>query len=190
MTDHTDHADYFDYLRSRSRLGLLYRRLMLYPRLARHVSGRVLDVGCGIGDFLEFRPGTVGVDVNPHAVEWCRRRGLECRLMEADHLPFPDGGFDGVMLDNVLEHLTAPEPLLDEIRRVLEPGGRLLVGVPGLRGYECDRDHKVYYDEAGLKRVVSDAGFSLKRIFYTPFRSAWVAARLPQFCLYGVFESA
>lgn len=184
----TNHADYFDYLRSRSRLGLLYRRLLLYPRLARHVSGRVLDVGCGISDFLEFRRGTVGVDVNPHAVEWCRRRGLDCRLMEADRLPFPDGGFDGVVLDNVLEHLTAPEPLLGEIRRVLVPNGRLLVGVPGERGYECDPDHKVFYGEADLQRVAGAAGFSCRGVFHTPMKSRWLAARLPQYCLYGIFE--
>ena len=184
----TEHADYFEYLRSRSHLGLLYRRLLLYPRLAHYASGRVLDVGCGIGDFLAFRPGTVGVDVNAHAVEWCRRRGLDCRLMEADRLPFLDGGFDGVVLDNVLEHLTAPEPLLNEIYRVLVSGGRLLVGVPGERGYGCDPDHKVFYGDADLRRVVGAAGFACSRLFHTPLKSRWLASWMPQYCLYGVFE--
>lgn len=184
----TDHVNYFEYLRNRSHLGLLYRLLLLYPRLVRHVLGRVLDVGCGIGDFLAFRPGTVGVDVNPHAVEWCRRRGLDCRLMEADCLPFPDGDFDAVVLDNVLEHLAAPEPLLDEISRVLVPGGRLLVGVPGERGYGCDPDHKVFYGEDDLRRVVGAAGFSCLGVFHTPMKSRWLDSRLPQYCLYGIFE--
>lgn len=184
----TGHADYFEYLRNRSRLGLLYRRRLLYPSLIRHVWGRVLDVGCGIGDFVEFRPGTVGVDVNPHAVAWCRRRGLDCQLMETDRLPFPAGGFEGVVLDNVLEHLAAPEPLLSEIHRVLLPGGRLLVGVPGECGYACDSDHKVFYGETDLRRVVGAAGFSCGGVFHTPMRSRWLASWLPQYCLYGIFE--
>ena len=74
--------DYFEYLRRRSLLGFLYRKLWLYPRLAREVSGRVLDVGCGVGDFMIYRPGTAGVDVSLHAVEWCCQRGLSAKLME------------------------------------------------------------------------------------------------------------
>ena len=184
----TEHADYFNYLRGRGRLGLLYRRFFLYPRLARLLSGRVLDVGCGIGDFLRFRRGTVGVDVNPHAVEWCRQHGMDCQPMESDHLPFVDDSFDGVVLDNVLEHLVRPLPLLAEIHRVLKPGGRLLIGVPGPRGYACDADHKVFYAEADLERALAAADFSMKYIFYTPWKSKWLASRLPQYCLYGVFE--
>lgn len=184
----TQHADYFEYLRSRSRLGLLYRQRLLYPRLAQHVIGRVLDIGCGIGDFLDFRPGTVGVDVNPHAVEWCRQRGLDCHLMLLDHLPFPGASFDCAMLDNVLEHLSEPVPLLNEIRRVLVPGGRLIVGVPGRCGYDLDPDHNVFYDESNLRRVVCAAGFSCSHVFHTPFKSRWLASWLPQYCLYGIFE--
>lgn len=183
-----EHTHYFDYLRSRGRLGLLYRRMFLYPRLTRYLVGRVLDVGCGIGDFVGFRSDTVGVDVNPHAVEWCLQQGLECKLMETDSLPFPNSSFDGIVLDNVLEHLTAPEPLLSEIRRVLVSGGRLLVGVPGERGYECDPDHKVFYGEADLRRVVGATGFSCRGVFHTPIKSRWLASWLPQYCLYGIFE--
>lgn len=184
----TEHAEYFEYLRSRSRLGLLYRQRLLYPRLAQYVSGRALDVGCGIGDFLKFRSGTVGVDVNPHAVKWCRQRGLDCHLMVAGHLPFPDASFDCAVLDNVLEHLAEPVLLLGEIRRILIPSGRLLVGVPGRRGYELDPDHKVFYDESSLRRVVGTAGFSCCHVFHAPFKSGWLASWLPQYCLYGVFE--
>ncbi len=61
---------YLAYLKNCSKLGLLYRRHWLYPRLCCYLRGRVLDVGCGIGDFVAFRPETVGVDINPVTVAW------------------------------------------------------------------------------------------------------------------------
>lgn len=183
-----EQAEYFHYLRRRSLSGLLYRKYYLYPRLNCHLSGRVLDVGCGIGDFLAYRSGTVGVDVNTYAVDWCRQRGLDARLMATDHLSFDDASFHAVMLDNVLEHLSEPTGLLLEIRRVLAPGGRVLVGVPGKLGYTCDSDHKVFYDESNLSRVMSDAGMHRMAILYMPFKWDWLDDKLPQYCLYGLFE--
>lgn len=179
---------YFGHLRRRSRLGLAYRRWWLYPRISRHLAGRVLDVGCGIGDMLRFRPGTIGVDVNPLAVDWCRRHGLPASVMPRDRLPFEDESFDGVLLDNVLEHLFEPRPLLDEVRRVMVVGGALVAGVPGRRGYSSDPDHKVFYDEPALRRVMRDAGLRSQRVFHMPLSSRVLEKRLRQYCVYGVFR--
>lgn len=183
-------AEYFDYLRHRSLPGLLYRRFYLYPKLSRQLTGRILDVGCGIGDFLACHPGAVGVDVNTYAVDWCRKRGLDARLMMENNLPFEDGSFDSVVLDNVLEHLSDPSSLLSEIRRVLTPGGRVLVGVPGTLGYTCDSDHKMFYNESSLRQVMESAGLKQLTVFYMPMKWNWLDTRLPQYCLYGVFERA
>jgi SAM-dependent methyltransferase len=179
---------YYLYLRQRSRLGLLYRRYWLYPRLNRHLRGQTLDVGCGIGDFLAYRPGTVGADINPATVEWCRHQGLNAHLMAADVLDFADGSFDSATLDNVLEHLTAPVPLLRDIYRVLRLHGALVVGVPGQYGYTVDPDHKIFYDEALLVSTLDAAGFALQQIFHTPWRSNWLNLHMRQYCIYGVFQ--
>lgn len=184
----TDTDQYFDYLNRRSRLGYWYRRGWLYPQLKRHLRGRVLDIGCGIGDMLRSRPDTVGVDINPATVAHCRKQGLDARLMEANRLPFEDGSFDGAILDNVLEHIEQPQPLLAETRRVLRQGATLLVGVPGERGYSVDPDHKVFYDAAGLERTVSDAGFEVSRILGMPLPLDSLSRRLKIYCLYGVFR--
>ncbi len=184
----SDYAAYFDYLRRRSSLGWLYRRYWLYPRLCRHLHGRVLDVGCGIGDLLRYRGNTVGVDINPMTVDWCRRQGLDARLMIEASLPFDTGEFDGVVLDNVLEHIQAPQQLLGDIRRVLRVGGTLLVGVPGQQGFAMDSDHKVFYSEADLRRVIAAEGFSPLMVIHMPLKSDWLEARMPQYCLYGVFQ--
>lgn len=184
----TGQTDYFGYLRERRLSGLLYRRLWLYPRLCRRLSGRVLDVGCGIGDFLRFRPGTIGVDVDANSVAWCRGLGLDAQLMPPDCLPFADEAFDGVVLDNVLEHLASPLALLGEIRRVLRKKGTLVVGVPGSRGYAADPDHKIPYDEQALVACLRHSGFDCEQIMHMPCRSDFLEARLRQYCLYGLFR--
>jgi SAM-dependent methyltransferase len=184
-----DHDIYFDYLMRRSRLGQFYRRHLLYPRLVKRLRGRLLDVGCGIGDMISFHQDSVGVDINQRTVDYCRQRGAEAYVMEPDRLPFAESTFDSLLLDNVLEHIAEPEPLLAEARRVLRPGGRLLVGVPGQRGWDSDPDHKVHYDEAALVTRMAASGFRIKELFHTPmFRSAWLSDRVRQYCIYGVFD--
>lgn len=185
----TQHDEYFQYLRQRSRIGHLYRQRVLYPRLISRLFGRLLDVGCGIGDMLAFRPNSVGVDINEHAVAYCRSLGLDAHVMTPDHLPFDNGSFQAVLLDNVLEHIVEPSPLLEEIHRILPAGGRLLVGVPGIRGWHSDPDHKVFYDEASLVDRVGSNGFQVVETFYTPLgRSDWLSRHVRQYCVYGAFE--
>jgi SAM-dependent methyltransferase len=189
MTHEQD--QYFEYLMRRSRLGHAYRRHVLYPRLVKRLRGRMLDVGCGIGDMLAFRPDSVGVDINERTVAYCRAHGLEAHVMQPDRLPFDAGSFDSVLLDNVLEHIAQPTPLLAEVHRVLKAGGRLLVGVPGVRGWHSDPDHKVMYDQASLVDRVCEAGFEGAEVFHTPlFRSAWLSGKVRQYCIYGAFDRA
>ena len=189
MSDDASYDDYFLHLANRSWRGALYRRHWLYRRIAKRLRDETLDLGCGIGDMLEYRPGTIGVDINPRTVNFCRQRGLPAHQMEPDRLPFPDASFDSVLMDNVLEHIAEPEPVLAEVRRVLRPGGRLVVGVPGRRGWDSDPDHKVFYDERSLEQRLVTAGFALRELFHTPLvRSAWLDRRLRQYCVFGVFE--
>lgn len=106
--------------------------------LAGDVSGRqVLDAGCGSGPLfaaLRDRGAIVtGFDSSTKMVELARRRlGADAALHVADvdsPLPFPDGAFDDVIASLVLHYLedwTAP---LAELRRVLRPGGRLIMSV-------------------------------------------------------------
>ena len=185
-----DRADYSEYLRRRRRLRRLIYRFCIYPRIAGRLSGRVIDVGCGIGDFLAFRPGTVGVDVNPHNVDYCLQRGLDARVVGAGEYPFADASFDGAVMDNVLEHIADTVPTLTEIRRVLRRGGVLIVGVPGHRGHMHDPDHKHFYEENTLTACVEQGGlFKLRDFFYTPLcKSTWLSRHLRQYCIYGVFN--
>ena len=184
--------EYFRYLRGRSRVGALYRQWWLYPRVAKRLRGRCLDVGCGIGDMLAYRGcETVGVDINQSNVAYCRTRGLSAQVMDVDRLPFGECEFDSVLMDNVLEHIPGPAPLLAEANRVLRRQGRLLVGVPGRRGWASDPDHKVFYDENSLRECVSASGFTLTECFHTPlWRSSFLDRHVRQYCVYGLFLKA
>jgi SAM-dependent methyltransferase len=179
---------YFAQLKKRLPLSYWYRYGWLYPRLARHLQGRVLDVGCGLGDMVRFRANTVGVDVNPNAVAHALSRGLDVQQMLPDQLPFEERCFDGAILDNVLEHLEQPQPLLAEVRRILKPGGTFIVGVPGRRGFAWDADHKHFYDETALNTCLADAGFSCQCVMHDPIRSRWLDAKLRIYALYGVYR--
>jgi len=183
-----DYGKYYEYLKRRSRLGLLYRRWWLYPRLCKYLSGKVLDIGCGVGDMLAYRDNTIGVDVNPHTIKWCKSQGYIAEHMEENNLPFSDDSFDSILLDNVLEHILSPEHLLGEINRVLSLKGILLIGVPGKKGYEADPDHKVFYNKDSLNDLLANVGFVPRTSFYMPLAVKALDSRLSQFCLYGVFE--
>lgn len=181
--------NYFEYLNSRSRLAYLYRRLWLYPQLNRHLRGKALDIGCGIGDMLRSRRNTIGVDINPGTVAFCRSQGLDARKMEINQLPFEDKSFDSAILDNVLEHIEEPRPLLAEVARILQPQGTLIVGVPGERGYSVDPDHKIFYDEDLLTQTLTLAGFTPVRLLRMPLPLPKLSRRLKIYCLYGVFRA-
>ena len=114
--------------------------IRLFPGLARWRSdlvgqarGRVLEVGCGTGLGLREFAGRVdrafGIDPNAASLERARRRvpGAGLAVASAEHLPFADASFDCVISSLVFCSVSDPARGLAEIRRVLEPGGCLLM---------------------------------------------------------------
>ncbi len=146
---------------------------------------RVLDVGCGEGAFsaalAEAGARPVGVEV---ASEPVRRARLRHPGLEFHHapgaLPFPAGEFDAVWAGEVIEHVVDGLGLLDELSRVLRPGGRLLISTPdhsrrlvlGLalrrRAFEAHfdpgRDHVRFFTARTLARLLEDAGLRATEI--------------------------
>lgn len=98
---------------------------------------RLLEIGCGLGtDLIQFaRAGAVvtGVDLTPASIELVRKRfaleGIPCeaQVADAEHLPFPDNSFDVVYSFGVLHHTPNTQKAIDEIYRVLKPGGRIII---------------------------------------------------------------
>lgn len=97
--------------------------------------GRLLEIGCGLGYFLDHarRGGwePSGVDASPWAAGFARTTlGLDVREAPDGALPYPDGAFRAIFAHHVLEHLPAPVDTLRELLRVAEKGAVLVVVVP------------------------------------------------------------
>jgi SAM-dependent methyltransferase len=99
----------------------------------------VLEVGCGAGvDLARFAKGGAvvsGVDLSSSAIELARanlaQQGLtaDLRVADGEHLPFADGAFDFVFAHGVVQYTANPQALVDEVRRVLKPGGQAVFQV-------------------------------------------------------------
>jgi len=108
----------------------------LARRLAVRSGQRVLDIGCGTGDWLkacaEAGATVDGIDISESAVEVCRQRlpGGEFHCAPAEVLPFPDAHYDLVTCLGSLEHFLDQHGALREMVRVARPDARVLILVP------------------------------------------------------------
>jgi SAM-dependent methyltransferase len=99
-------------------------------------QGHVLDLGCSAGYATAQlrRKGyqAVGVDNSPWCIAWAKRiyPAGEYLLCSAEELPLADASFDGILCLDVLEHVTDETAVMREIRRILKPGGTLVISVP------------------------------------------------------------
>ena len=137
VNDYDSFAEVYSAENETSLLNAYYERPATLA-LAGDVAGRrILDAGCGSGPLfaaLRDRGAIVtGFDSSTGMLELARRRlGADADLQVADlggPLPFPDGTFDDVIASLVLHYLEDWGPALAEVRRVLKPGGRLIVSV-------------------------------------------------------------
>ena len=97
-------------------------------------GAKILDVGCGVGQVVHslFEAGFAahGVEVSEENLAFARQYPGNFQLYNGHTLPFPDHAMDSIGSFNVLEHVENPIGLLDEITRVLRPGGRIVISSP------------------------------------------------------------
>ena len=179
-----------DYARQQQR----YEReaFFLARKLARMApQGRLLEVGCALGfllDALRTHCGweTVGLDISTFAAHFARTTyGLDVRQATLEEAAFDDGSFDFILQKDLLEHVRDPRAHLLETRRILRPGGHVLLVTPNgeanLRplarlsrelhaaGDEArvpliDQGHLSYFSRRHLLRLLADSGLRPVRL--------------------------
>lgn len=156
---------------------------MMRPR----PTDNIIDVGCGLGHFthtLSQSARCTGIDVDLTCLEHCRKH-LSGTYLEMDirEMQFPDASFDKALCSEVLEHILDNGVVLDEVHRVLRPGGLLVASVPCSDGLfrgrtknfghaHVDRNSLEYHHHKGytlkqFTKLLSDHGFDVVDHDYT-----------------------
>jgi len=150
-------------------------RALLEPWAGARGGLRLLDAGCGTGfNLLALAPlgSALGIDLSPEALAFCRERGVRALRGSVLQLPFADAAFDAVTSFDVVYHDWVPDDraAVQEMARVLRPGGALLVRVPALEALRGAHDAEVLtrkrYTRPELSRLLESAGLRVARASY------------------------
>ena len=187
-----------------NRSSLTYRlRKALYDRKFRHDleecpgfkaggSARVLDIGCGDGRNLNWykeidleRVQTFGVELDPKAQRIAEGNGHTVWLTRFEQLDQPDGSFDLITSNHVIEHVEDPAAMSRKAWQLLKPGGVYAFETPNIDcldarwfrdkywgGYHFPR-HWTFYTRETLEDMLHKAGFSVVAVYYSPNPVFW-----------------
>lgn len=149
-------------------------------------GGRILDIGCGSGSFLQLvardkRYRGEGIDNDSQSVVLCRQKGLTVSLADGRRTKFKAGSFEIVRTKEVIEHIPEPEQLVKESYRLLKPGGYLLLHTPTqystlypLVNFWDDYTHIRPFTKQALRRLLGKCGFEIVSLGgYTIGRNRW-----------------
>jgi methionine biosynthesis protein MetW len=159
-------------------------------------DGRILDLGCGDGLFLDIlkkkKVYGVGLDISEISVSKAREKGLDAKQFDftKDLLPFENNSFDTVVMLDVLEHLYQPERILKEAHRVAKRN--LVISVPNFNSFPARiqmvlgktpennkprQGHIYWMSYKIIKKLLKDAGFEIQEIKVNSFFSKFFGLR-------------
>jgi ubiquinone/menaquinone biosynthesis C-methylase UbiE len=151
---------------------------------------RFLDVGCSIGATVraaeQFGWEASGVDVSKSAIDYCRRDGLDCHPVDGIALPFQSETFDLVTHWHVIEHVQNVSEALREWRRVLKPGGLMVLETPNSRFLKArllgprykkfwPAEHLYTFNRKNLSAILERSGF---QVIHSRLTGGWNALPL------------
>jgi ubiquinone/menaquinone biosynthesis C-methylase UbiE len=156
--------------------------------LVRPSDQTIVDIGCGEGITLEklhrLFPDrkAFGIEVLSENVNICRHHGCNVKQGDVYNLPLPSNTVDFVLFMEVIEHLEDPETAVQEIHRVLVPGGRLVIVFPNDKTFKIARILTLRFQEAAydpghvrqwtpqdMRNFLSEYGFTVAFSQNMPF---------------------
>jgi len=159
---------------------------------------RILDYGCNTGYFLnsiqktypEKHLSLCGADINPHALNYARKKYKNCTFFEITNDFFSKEQFDIIILSHVLEHVADTNSLIEGLKRLLKNNGKLIIAVPQerIRGdctivqllynwirWRFENPHLVNYSYTDLEKLLNEHQLYIKHHrfthFFYPFQS-------------------
>lgn len=139
-------------------LEYLFKKELSYFSL----SGKILDLGCGEGEFIILDPKRIiGLDSNKKSIEICKKKKLRVIFASATRLPFKKNSFDGVHCSHLIEHLYPSDAhrMLSEVARVLKKNGIFVLSTPVFwEGFYNDFTHIKPYNPESIIRYLCENG--------------------------------
>jgi SAM-dependent methyltransferase len=153
-------------------------------------GGRLLEIGCGAGKQLkqmqELGWQATGVDADPEVARMARAQGLDVAEGQIYDQDYPDGSFDAVLLNHVIEHVYDLKRFMPELHRVLRPGGRLVMLTPNIESlggkifrYQVESfldtpRHLYLFTDDSLRLVAAEGGFDRMKVFTTSRHAGFI----------------
>jgi len=150
-------------------------------------NGRLLDIGCGSGDFISKMKNDkfllYGIDISIEACNIAKNKVenyAEIVNSELKYCSFPEKYFDVITLWHVLEHVRNPKEILIEVKRILKDGGILIIGLPNINSmafkifkkYWIDLDiprHYYHFSFSSISNLLRVTGFRIDNVKYFSF---------------------
>lgn len=156
------------------------RRQILSQLITRKRKQKVLDMGFGTGETMSYLQKILssaficGIDASIVAVRFAKSRGHKNALKgSATKLPYKTNTFDTTLALDVIEHIKDDQKVINEMFRVLKPGGEAIITVPALpfiwSKHDSGQGHKRRYTRRRLVSLAKKAGFQIKFISYFNF---------------------
>lgn len=139
-------------------------------------KGKVLDVGCNIGTFLEVAKNAgwdcYGLDINRSVKEECERKGISISISALEKAKFPHQFFDVIILNDVLEHTTTPTAMIAAANKLLKKDGILFVVTPNIESvtFRClgrhwhhlkPNEHLTYFSRKTMRLLLKPSDFQI-----------------------------